>query len=166
MIGKEANHMALKPDILYVSYYTAGSAAYDMERKVAKPKAAPVHRQHRRPAKKRVIAVDPVALCGILVAVCMFFALISGVQEYQDTLLQNQQMQSYLEQLKHENTALQHSYENSYDADTVYEMATAIGMVPQTQVEHVQIRVEIPQDEPVQLSFWENVSLFLTGLFA
>ena len=158
--------MALQPDIMYVSYYTAGSAAYDMERKVAKPKAAPVHKQHRRPAKKKVIAVDPVALCGILVAVCMFFALVSGVQEYQDTLLQNQQMQAYVEQLKNENTALQHTYENSYDADAVYEMATAIGMVPQDQVQHVQIHIDVPQQEEVQLSFWENVSLFLTGLFA
>ena len=158
--------MALHPDIMYVSYYTAGSAAYDMERKVAKPKAAPVHKPHRRPAKKKVIAVDPVALCGILVAVCMFFALVSGVQEYQETLLQNQQMQAYVEQLKNENTALQHTYENSYDADAVYEMATAIGMVPQDQVQHVHIQVEIPQQEEVQLSFWENVSLFLTGLFA
>lgn len=157
--------MALKPDIMYVSYYTAGSAAYDMERKVAKPKSAPV-RKHRRSAKKRVIAVDPVALCGIVVAVCMFFALVSGVQEYQDTLLQNQRMQAYMEQLENENAALQLTYQNSYDANAVYEMATAIGMVPQDQVEHVQIRVDIPQQEEAQLSFWENVSLFLTGLFA
>ena len=151
---------------MYVSYYTAGSAAYDMERKVAKPKAAPVHKPHRRPAKKKVIAVDPVALCGILVAVCMFFALVSGVQEYQDTKLQAQKMGAYVEQLKSENSALQHVYENSYDADSIYEMATAIGMVPEAQVQHVQISVDVPQQEEVRLSFWENVSLFLTGLFA
>ena len=157
--------MALKPDILYVSYYTAGSAAYDLNRKPEKPKAAPVHRR-RHVKKQRVIAVDPVAVCGILVAVCMFFALISGVQQYQDTLEQNQKMQAYMEQLQHENAALQQTYENSYDALSVYEMATAIGMVPQNQVEHVQIDVQIPQMEEVQLSFWENVSLFLTGLFA
>ena len=157
--------MALKPDILYVSYYTAGSAAYDLDRKQEKPKAAPVHTR-RHVKKQRVIAVDPVAVCGILVAVCMFFALISGVQQYQDTLEQNQQMQAYMEQLQHENAALQQTYENSYDALSIYEMATAIGMVPQNQVEQVQIDVQIPQTEEVQLSFWENVSLFLTGLFA
>lgn len=158
--------MALQPDIMYVSYYTAGSAAYDLDRKVEKPKAAAVHKRRRPMKKQRVIAVDPVAVVGILVAVCMFFALISGVQQYRDTLEQNQKMQSYVEQLQHENTALQHTYENSYDADTVYEMATAIGMVPQNQVQHVQISVEIPRAQEVQLSFWENVSLFLTGLFA
>ena len=158
--------MAIQPDIMYVSYYTAGSAAYDMNRKVEKPKAAAVHKRRRHAKKQRVIAVDPVAVVGILVAVCMFFALISGVQQYQDTLEQNQRMQSYMEQLQHENAALQHTYENSYDADSIYEMATAIGMVPQSQVQHVQIRVEIPQTEEAQLSFWENVSLFLTGLFA
>jgi uncharacterized protein HemX len=158
--------MALKPDIMYVSYYTAGSAAYDMNRKAEKPKAAPVHKRRRHAKKQRVIAVDPVAVVGILVAVCMFFALISGVQEYQDTLEQNQRMQAYMEQLQNENAALQHTYENSYDALNVYEMATAIGMVPQAQVEHVVIDVQIPQTQEVRLSFWENVSLFLTGLFA
>jgi len=158
--------MALQPDIMYVSYYTAGSAAYDMNRKVEKPKAAAVHKRRRHVKKQRVIAVDPVAVIGILVAVCMFFALISGVQEYQDTLEQNQRMQTYMEQLKNENTALQDTYENSYDALSVYEMATAIGMVPQEQVQHVQISVQLPQNQEVQLSFWENVSLFLTGLFA
>ena len=158
--------MALQPDIMYVSYYTAGSAAYDMNRKSEKPKAAPVHKRRRHVKKQRVIAVDPVAVIGIAVAICMFFALISGVQQYQDTLELNQRMESYVEQLQNENTALQHTYENSYDALSVYEMATAIGMVPQAQVEHVQISVEIPQAQEVQLSFWENVSLFLTGLFA
>jgi hypothetical protein len=39
-------------------------------------------------------------------------------------------------------------------------------MVPKNDVTHVQIQVEIPQQEEVRLSFWENVSLFLTGLFA
>ncbi len=155
--------MALKPDIMYVSYYTAGSAAYNIEPKPEKPKARPVHKPRR--ARKIVIAVDPVAVCGILVAICMFFTLISGVQEYRESSQQAQQMQSYVEQLENENAALQHSYENSYDADTVYELATAIGMVPKSEVEHVQIQVELPQEE-AQLSFWENVSLFLTGLFA
>ena len=157
--------MALQPDIMYVSYYTAGSAAYDMNRKPEKPKSTAVHKR-RHVKKQRVIAVDPVAVVGILVAVAMFFALVSGVQEYQDTLEQNQQMQIYMEQLQNENAALQQTYENSYDALRVYEMATAIGMVPQSQVEHVQIDVQIPQTQEVQLSFWENVSLFLTGLFA
>lgn len=157
--------MALQPDIMYVSYYTAGSAAYDMNRKPEKPKATAVHKR-RHVKKQRVIAVDPVAVVGIFVAVAMFFALVSGVQEYQDTLEQNQQMQIYMEQLQNENAALQQTYENSYDALRVYEMATAIGMVPQSQVEHVQIDVQIPQTQEVQLSFWENVSLFLTGLFA
>ena len=156
--------MALKPDIMYVSYYTAGSAAYDVERKPAKPKAAPVHKQRR--AKKKVIAVDPVAVCGLLIAVVMFFMLVSGVQDYQDSVEQAQRMGVYVEQLKNENVALQNTYDNSYDADAVYEMATAIGMVPKENVEHIQIQMDIPPQEEVQLSFWENVSLFLTGLFA
>ena len=156
--------MALKPDIMYGSYYTAGSAAYDLERKPAKPKAAPVHKQRR--AKKKVIAVDPVAVCGLLIAVVMFFMLVSGVQDYQDSVEQAQRMSVYVEQLKNENVALQNTYDNSYDDDAVYEMATAIGMVPKENVEHIQIQMDIPPQEEVQLSFWENVSLFLTGLFA
>lgn len=155
--------MALQPDIMYVSYYTAGSAAYNIERKPEKPKAAPVHKKRR--AKKVVIAVDPIAVCGILVAIFMCCMLISGFREYRASAQQAQQMQSYVERLANENAALQNVYENSYDADAIYEMATAIGMVPKSEVEHVQIRVELPQEE-AKLSFWENVSLFLTGLFA
>ena len=156
--------MALKPDIMYVSYYTAGSAAYEVEAKPATPKFRPVHKQRR--ANKKVIAVDPIALCGIVVAICMFCMLLSGVREYRTSLEQAQQMSAYVEQLQRENTALQHTYDNSYDPNAVYEMATAIGMVPKNDVTHVQIQVEIPQQEEVRLSFWENVSLFLAGLFA
>ena len=96
----------------------------------------------------------------------MFFMLVSGVQDYQDSVEQAQRMSVYVEQLKNENVALQNTYDNSYDADAVYEMATAIGMVPKENVEHIQIQMDIPPQEEVQLSFWENVSLFLTGLFA
>lgn len=156
--------MALQPDIMYVSYYTAGSAAYNIERKPAKPKAAPVHKKRR--VKRKVIAVDPVALGGILVAVCMFFMLVSGFREYQASVEQAQRMSVYVEQLQKENAALRNTYDNSYDVSDVYEKATAIGMVPKEKVEQIQIQVEIPQQEEVRLSFWENVSLFLTGLFA
>lgn len=156
--------MALKPDIMYVSYYTAGSAAYELETKPEKPMFRPVHKQRR--AKKKVIAVDPIALCGIVVAICMFCMLVSGVQEYQASLERTQQMSAYVEQLQHENIALQHTYDNSYDPNAVYEMATAIGMVPKENVEHVQIQVQVPQQEQTRLSFWDNVTLFLTGLFA
>lgn len=157
--------MTPQPDIMYVSYYTAGSAAYKLEQKPVKAKAAPVHKPRQR-VRRRTIAVDPVALCGIVAAVCLFVALIAGVREYRDTQLQNQQMHSYVEQLKNENAALQEVYENSYDPSQIREMATAIGMVPQEQLQHISIRVEVPQQEQPRLSFWENIALFLSGLFA
>lgn len=157
---------ALKPDIQYVQFYTAGSAAYQMEPKAAPRKAVPAVKT--RKAKRVVITIDPVAICGLLLAVFMIFAMGSGVREYRETLQQAQQMSQYVEKLQAENVSLQQTYQDSYDPDVVYTMATAIGMVPRESAEHITIQVQLPEpmQEEVQLSLWEEVSTFLMGLFA
>ncbi|MBQ8580035.1 MAG: hypothetical protein IJ448_05005 [Oscillospiraceae bacterium] len=156
--------MALQADIQYVQFYMDGSAARKVELKKEARQTVPVQRQ--RKVKRRVIAVDPVALSGLVVAVVMLVAMVFGVSEYRATLTQVEQMSAYVEQLENENAALQQVYHESYDLDAVYDMAMAIGMVPAEQLEHVTIQVEPPQQTDVQLSFWESISTFLTGLFA
>jgi hypothetical protein len=157
---------ALQPDIQYVQFYTAGSAAEKIQRN-------PIFRQpvpavKTRKAKRVVIAIDPVAVCGTLVAVFMLFAMGAGVREYRQSLQQAQQMSQYVQQLQEENVTLQQTYQESFDPEVVYEMATAIGMVPQAQAEHVMLHVVVPAAEPevVELSVWDEISIFLMGLFA
>ena len=60
--------MAMQPDIQYVPfYYVDGSTARKVQRQPEKEAtAAPA--QNRRRAKQKVIAVDPVAIGGICVA--------------------------------------------------------------------------------------------------
>lgn len=158
--------MAIKPDIQYVTFYTAGSAAQKIEHFPQKPKVALPKQRHRR-VKRKIVAVDPIAVCGILVAVCMFFALVAGVREQREATAQAQQMSAYAEQLRRENEALESAYHDSYDIDEVYEVATAIGMIPREEAQHIAIEVQLPTEaEEAQPTFWENVSLFLTRLFA
>lgn len=156
--------MALQPDIQYVQFYMDGSAARKVELKKESRQAAPV--PQRRKVKRKVIAVDPVALGGLAVAIVMLIAMVFGVTEYRATLTQMEQMSAYVEQLENENAALQQVYEESYDLDAVYDMAMAIGMVPAEELEHVSISVEPPLQEETRLSFWESITTFLTGLFA
>ncbi len=157
--------MAIQPDIQYVTFYTAGSAARKVERVAQKPKV-PLPTQRQRRVKRKVIAVDPIALCGILVAVCMFFALVAGIREQREAIAQAQQMSAYAEQLRQENTALESAYRDSYDLEEIYEVATAIGMIPREDAQNVQIEVRPLTSEEKQPTLWENVTLFLTRLFA
>ena len=61
--------MARKHDILYVNFYTDGSAA----RKIAPafPEMQPQRKPRAKKKKKTVIYFDPVAICSLMVAAVM-----------------------------------------------------------------------------------------------
>ena len=73
-------------------------------------------------------------------------------------------MDAYVQSLRQENEALQKEYDAGYDLENVKQTAQALGMVPMEQVKQVTIHVEAPQQ--VQPSRWEQIRLFLAGLFA
>lgn len=156
--------MALQPDIQYVQFYMDGSAARKIEPKRETGKT--VRPMPRRKARRRVVAVDPVALVGTVVAVIMLVAMAFGVAEYRETLLRAEQMSTYVEQLQNENAALNQVYRDSYDLEDVYEVATAIGMVPVENLEDIPISVEVPQKTETDRNVWESITTFLAGLFA
>lgn len=158
--------MALQPDIQYVPFhYVDGSTARKVERNTA-PKAAAVPRPQPRRAKRRVVAVDLTAIFGIVVAVVMFCAMVAGVVEYNACLERNRQMSDYVASLQLENAQLQKTYRENMDLDYIREVAGVLGMVPAEDVEQIQIQVQIPQEETVEMGFWESVTTFLAGLFA
>ncbi len=156
--------MAMQPDIQYVSFYMDGTAAKKLDRqpthKVAAPK--PKHRK----LKRRVVKVDPVALLGIVIAVVMLISMASGLAEYRSCMEKQAQMSSYIEALQQENVQLQQTYEAGYDLENVRQIASAIGMVPVEEAEHISIEVYVPQQPEKELSFWEEATIFLAGLFA
>ena len=159
--------MARKPDIQYVTqFYIHGSEAPAIEleparrkRKSAKTGAA------YQPARKIRVLIDPMALCGIVVAVVMVVLMAVGVWQYMDTCERYENMISYVIDLQNENVGLKQTYKAGYDPADIQEKALAIGMIPIEEAEVVYISEYVPVEEP-QTSIWEEISWFLKGLFA
>ena len=157
--------MARQPDIQYVRFYTAGSAARKLE-VVSEPQKRvelPKPRVRRQPRK--VIRIDPIALCAVLVAVLMFVAMVAGVVELASVSIRADKMESYAAGLESENVRLWESYKAGYDLEEVEQKALAMGMVPADQVEHITIQVQNVQPEP-EPTFWEELRAMIAELFA
>lgn len=157
--------MARQPDIQYVRFYTAGSAARKLEVISEPQKKAELPRPKVRRQRRKVIRIDPIALCAVAVAVCMFAAMVAGLVELAAVSIRADKMESYAAQLQSENAQLRDTYEAGYDLADIEEKALGMGMVPAEQVEHITVQVEYPQPEP-ELSFWEELRLTIAELFA
>lgn len=158
--------MAMQPDIQYVPFcYVDGTAARKVQHQPAK-KASATPAPKRRQAKRKVIAVDPVAIGGIVVAVVMLVMLLAGFAEYTAMQEKNLQMQNYLTSLQLENAQLQQNFESNIDMEYVQDVADALGMVPAGEANQIQIQVQLPALETQQLTLWETFTTFLAGLFA
>ncbi len=157
--------MVRKPDIQYVhEFYVHGSEARVIElkpkRRVIKtilPKIAP-DRSIR-------IGVDPIALCGIAVAVVMLVLMLVGVGQFVNARNDYQAMSNQVISLQNENVVLRQKYENSYDLDEIAHMAHSLGMIPvdEAQVMYINPVVPVREAEP---TMWENIRWFVDGLFA
>ena len=161
--------MALQPDIQYVPfYYVDGSTARKAERRTASQKvSAPVPAPQRRRAKRKTVAVDPVAIAGLLVVMVLLVSMVVGFVEYRAAQDRNAQMSQYITELETENAQLQQQYESGYDLDNIRDIAGVLGMVPAEDAEQITIDVQPPQQETeAQMNFWESFTTFLAGLFA
>ena len=135
-----------------------------MERQIQHQSAAPVYA--RRRAQRKVIAVDPVAICGIVLSVVMLFAMVIGLAEYRHSLQQTRQMSAHVRQLQQENFQLQQNYQAGYDLEEIERIALEAGMVPAENVERVRISMQTPEVEDTRMSFWDTLTTFLVGIFA
>ena len=118
-----------------------------------------------RKEKKTVIAIDPVAIGGIVVAVAMLVLLLVGFVRLQDARAEVLALENYVTALEQKNEELQDTYAAGYDLAEIEKIALAMGLVPSSQVEHLTIEVMIPQ-EATEPTAWESFYAFLTGLFA
>ena len=156
--------MAKKYNIEYVNFYTDGSTA----RKIA-PALRPVKEIVSKPRtlKRKVLYLDPVAVLGITVAVCMLIVMLAGLLVLYNARSETAAMQQYVDQLETKNSQLSQSYADGYDLEEVERTALALGMVPRAQVQQIQIRMAAPPVAQVQTpTVWEQISIFLTSLFA
>ena len=158
--------MAMQPDIQYVPFcYVDGSTARKVQRQPQKKASAtPVQKQRR--AKRKVIAVDPVAACGVLVAMVMLVMMLAGFVQYNVCREQTRLMQDYVTSLQLENAQLQQNYDDGIDLDYVEEVADALGMVPMENAQQIHIDVQLPQQSDGEMTLWESITTFLAGLFA
>ena len=154
--------MANQIEIKYIDFSTEGNAAR---------KFAPVPKKKAQlPRAKRkthyVLTIDPLAMIGIAVAVCMLAFMGIGMQRLQQAQDRNQQMAQYVDVLTEKNTALREEFNEVCDLEQVKELALALGMIPKMEVPQIGISMYVPE-EPVETpSLWEQIGTFLAGLFA
>ena len=156
--------MAQRVDVQYVRFYTQGSAARRIL-PAAKPQTGVLPKMKKQ--KTHRIYVDPVALLGTAVAVCMLIMMMVGISQLRVEQQKTADMVAYVEQLQQENIALQEKYDTECDLEAVEKTALALGMIPCSEASRTSIHVELPPVEnDVQVSLWQRIGTFLTGLFA
>ena len=148
----------------YIQFYTPGTAAVKVQIQ-DEQKWAPLPEPKQE--KKIVIAVDPVAILGFVVAVCMLVLMTVGINQLNAARREVATLENYVVQLTAENYTLEQTYSEGYDLEDVRQAALDMGMVSAEEIPQTRIYVTLPTvqaDEPVTL--WEQVTTFLTGLFA
>lgn len=155
--------MARRTEVQYVNFYTAGSAAYKYEPVNVPKKKSQLPKMRR--AKKIRVFIDPVAVAGVCMALVLLVMMITGLGQWSAAKQQEAQLQSYVDRLEEEHAKLEAEYLSGYDRQEIYEIATAMGMIPAEQAQKVTVSVPAPVVEQ-KLSAWDNFCMFLTGLFA
>ena len=154
--------MANQIEIKYIDFSTDGNAAR---------KFAPVPKKKAQlPNAKRktryVLTIDPLAMIGIAVAVCMLVFMGIGMHRLQQAQERNLQMAQYVECLTEKNTALREEFNAVCDLEQVKELALALGMIPKMEVPQTGITMYVPEETVETPSLWEQIGTFLAGLFA
>ncbi len=157
--------MAMKPDIQYIDkFYVHGSEARVLE---LKPKRRLIKTvlPLSVPDKTVKIHVDPVAICGIVVAVALLVALVIGSVQYMQVCREYRSMMDYVVSVQNKNVELRESYRSKLDLAAVEQRALELGMIPIEMAEKITIRVELPVEEP-EITIWDEIEWFCKGLFA
>ncbi len=155
--------MAPRTDIEYIRFYTDGSAAKQLQ--AAPKEASPIPAVRPKKKKRYVLRIYPMETVAVLTAIVMFVMILVGTVSCFVQMQENRQLQAYVAELKTENQLLSDTYRQGYDLDQIAEMAHAIGMVEQTQVEQISIQVNVAPEQ-MPLDPWNQMVTFLTGLFA
>ncbi len=158
--------MARLADVQYVQYGVDGTAARKVEHQAVENEAV-MPQYKRRKAEHKVIAVDPVALAGIVLSAIVVIAMVFGLVQYHQSMRLSRQMSAYVTQLEQENAQLEATYKAGYDLDEVMDIALEAGMVPVENMQRVRVEAQLPQqEEQTRMSFWDSLTTFLTGIFA
>ena len=148
----------------YIQFYTPGTAAVKVQIQDEQTWAPlPEPKQER----KIMIHVDPVAILGFVVAVCMLILMTVGINQLNSARREVATLEHYVAELTAENHALKETYSTGYNLGDIRQKALDMGMVPVEEIPESQIYITIPlpqTEEPATV--WEQATAFLTGLFA
>lgn len=158
--------MARKAEVHYVNFYMAGSEAlkFDPKPVAQQPKQAAKMPRPRR-QKKIVLHVDPIAVAGIAVAFVMLIMMVVGMCQLGQAQKDAKIMGAYVERLQAEQVQLEQEYRAGYDPEEIRQIASAMGMIPREEAQHIEITVEVPTVEK-KTTAWESFCTFLADLFA
>ena len=154
--------MARKYNDRYVRFYTYGSAAV----KVEDPRRTASLPKEQKAQKRKPIPFDPFAFAGNVVAVFMAILMIVGFIQVAVTNAKVQELETQLMVLEQQEQMLLEKYYGSFDLDEVRAAADSMGMIPIEEAAHVQIRVDAPNVEVQQISWWDSLVANLRQFFA
>ena len=156
--------MIRNPDIEYVNkFYTYGSEAKVLEFAPEKPKAKTALPKPLR-EKKICIEVDPLALCGIVVAVVMILVMGIGLMDFKAAVDENRAVAEKLDTIREERLMLEYQYHQNYNPAEVEETVQALGMIRAEEAPVVAITVTIPEETP-EYTVWGDFIWSLSCLF-
>ena len=157
--------MAMKPDIQYVTqFYSYGSEAKVLQLKTAKKKKK-TELPKAVPQQKILVAFDPVAIAGIVIALALVILMAVSVQNYMDVCTEYEAMSERVVKMQNANVLDQQKYREMYDLADIEEKALALGMIPMEEAQVVIITPVMPEETP-EPNWWDDVSWFMKGLFA
>lgn len=160
--------MARKADIQYVHhYYTSGTAAKKVAVK-AQPKKKPIPHFEPRfilPDREVVVKVDPISIGAIVVCAVLMVMMVVSLFQYSGAYQRNVELQKYIYALEEENLYLERDYKANIDLDQIEAQAMALGMIPVSEAQTIQISGRAPAHE-AEPTRWERLGLFLRDLFA
>ena len=156
--------MAQRLDIQYIRLYTDGSAALKLESAVSEQK---YHTQRVPQKVKRIkLYIDPVAILSIAVAACMLIMMFVGFTQLHQARTRVETMQAYVDRLETQNAMLSNEYKEGYNLDQIRQEALEMQMIPVQQAAHVSLYIPAEPEAAEQITLWDRIGTFLTGLFA
>ena len=154
--------MVRNPNIEYIDkFYVHGSEAKVIAFAPNQPKTTlpkPVRE------KKTCIEVDPLALCGIVVAVVMILVMGIGLMDFKAAVEENKAVAEQLDTIRDEHVMLEYNYHQSYNVEEVEEAVRALGMIRAEKAPVVSITVTVPEQTP-KYTRWGDFLWSLSCLF-
>lgn len=160
--------MAQKPykhNIEYIQkFYSYGSEAKAVQVQPKKKQMAKAQPPKREKERVKTICIDPVAFCGMMVAIVMLLVMVAGMLQYSAIREDHQIMANYVGGLREDSAFLQHQYNAGYDLEDTATTAKALGMIPISEAKTIPIEVVVPE-APEEPGFFDNLVWFFSGLF-